>query len=262
MSRRIVLFIAFTLTPALFAQEPLQDSVSSDAYTAAGLNVDYENFDQDLSDWTLVSIELKRRTTRGTLIGRVTRGDRFDRTGVQYEIDAYPKLGKGTYAYLNAGVSSDSIFPDLRLGAQIYRSLPRSWEVSLGARYLDFDTSDVTLLTGSIARYVGNWYLAAQPYFSDKDRGSSASVSGTVRRYFESRDDYFGIRGSFGEVPDQDIFLAQPVDLQSWSIGLEAKRKLSDRWVISGGAGYRDQELGRTNERQSIYASAGLEARF
>ena len=44
-------------------------------------------------------------------------------TGTQVEVDAYPRLGHGTYLYLNAGLSGASIFPGQRLGAEYYAGL-------------------------------------------------------------------------------------------------------------------------------------------
>lgn len=258
----VLLFTAAcSAVTALAQDEVVEQTRSRETYTAVGVDYDYENFDE-LSDWHLTSVEVKRKGSLGSIIGRVTHGDRFDRTGQQFEVDAYPRLGRGTYAYLNVGYSDDSIFPKHRLGAQIYRSLPRSWEASLGVRWLDFENSDATIWTGSIGKYKGNWYFSAQPYVSEKDPGTSASVHGLARRYYRTADDYLGVRVGYGEVPEQAIFLADPVELQSWSARIEGKRRIT-RWLIfSGSLGVREQEIRRGSERQSVFASVGIERRF
>ena len=263
MRSKLVLLATLSIcaVPAA-AQETARELIEGRAYTAVAVSWDHDSFTDTLSDWNLWSLELKRKGTAGSIIGRVTHGDRFDRTGQQFEIDAYPKLGKGTYAYLNAGYSDDSIFPRYRVGAQIYRSLPYSWEASLGARWLDFESSEVTLWTGSIARYYRNWYYSAQPYVSDKDNGTSASLQFLARRYFSTRDDYVGLRAGYGEVPEQDILLAQPAELQSWSLRVEGKRQITPRWIVNGSVGFRNEELRVTSTRESVTASFGLETRF
>lgn len=254
--------LAFAVVP-LFAQEDVPEQIRSrETYTAIGIVHDYENFDDNLSDWNLTSLELKRKGTYGSIIGRVTHGERFDTTGQQFEVDAYPRLGDGTYAYLNFGYSDDSIFPRYRAGAQIYRSLPRSWEASVGARWLDFESDDVTLWTGSIGKYTGNWYVSLQPYLRDTEHGTSASANLLARRYFATADDYFGFRVGYGENPEQDIFLGTDLQFQSWSASLEAKRRVTDRFVIRGSVGTREQEVRRDFERGSFFASLGLETRF
>lgn len=263
--KRIVLslIIGCAVSSTLHAQEELpRDLVRGDAYTAVGVSIDHESFADSISDWNLYSLEIKRKGARGSIIGRVTHGDRFDRTGQQFEIDAYPRIAPGTYAYLNAGYSDDTIFPRHRLGAQIYRSLPRSFEASVGVRWLDFENTDALLWTGSVGRYHRNWYFSVMPWVSDKDTGTSASLQLLARRYFRTGDDYVGIRGGYGEVPEQDIRLADPADLQSWSVRLEGKRRMTPRWVISGTAGVRDEEIRRGSNRESVFLSVGLETRF
>lgn len=263
MKLKSLLFIALAaLALPCVAQQPSREVVRGTEYTAVGASWNHETFRGTLSDWNLYSVELKRKNARGSIIGRVTHGDRFDRTGQQFEIDAYPKLAPGVYAYLNAGYSDDPIFPNHRLGAQIYKSLPRSWEASLGLRWLDFESRDVTIWTGSVGKYRRNWYFSAQPYVSDKDTGTSASLHGIARRYFRTGDDYFGVRAGYGEVPEQDIRLENPADLVSWSARVEGKRRITPTWIINGSVGVRDEELRQGSSRESVFASLGLETRF
>ena len=49
------------------------------------------------------TLKLGRKTKYGSIIGRVNINNRFNTTGTQFEIDAYPKIAKGVYAYLNFG---------------------------------------------------------------------------------------------------------------------------------------------------------------
>ena len=250
------------------AQETEREREQGPANTF-GFDYDYENFDDDgaveLEDWHLASAELGHRFTGfGSVIGRVNWGKRFGEDGLQYEVDAYPRLGKGTYAYLNAGFSNDDIFPERRYGLQIYRSLGGGFEASIGARLMDFGDSEVTIYTGSIGKYSGNWYVTLQPYFADSDSREDMSQSATVmaRRYFRSADDHMTFRGTFGQVPETDILLQQSVELDSWSVRLERQRPLTKTFFIRGYVGYRDQELLFDRERQSILASVGFRARF
>ena len=71
----------------------------------------YETYNQTFNPWKTVALALGHRFDLGTVILRTNRATRFDTWGTQVEVDAYPHLTDGTYAYLNLGHSGDSIFP-------------------------------------------------------------------------------------------------------------------------------------------------------
>lgn len=226
------------------------------------IEYEYEEFDEVLEPWHLYKLEYTRRTGKGSIIGRVNLAERFGRSGTQYEVDAYPRLRQGTYAYVSAGYSEDSIFPEWRYGAQIYQSLPRSWELSVGARRLEFSSSNVTLYTGSIGKYKGNYYTSLQPYVRKVDEGYSTSGVLTIRRYYSSADDYLTFRGSYGESPEIDIFLEEEVRTTSWSLKLEGRKKITERFLIEAQAAIRDQEIRAGTRRESFSVSAAILRRF
>ena len=60
-----------------------------------------------------------RQTKYGSIIGKVNFNRRFNENGLQYEVDLYPKISKGLYAYVNIGVSNSFLFPDVRFGAEL-----------------------------------------------------------------------------------------------------------------------------------------------
>jgi YaiO family outer membrane protein len=155
------------------------------------------------------AIKYARQTRYGSIIGRINIDRRLGEYGTQYELDLYPKIAKGTYAYLNFGVSGSSLFPDYRYGAEIFKSLPRSFEVSLGLRGLQYDTTTM-IYTGSVTWYNGNNYWSFRPYFTPGDNGTSSSGTLTYRKYRSDADNYFGINAGLGISPElnQNYFLA------------------------------------------------------
>ena len=155
------------------------------------------------------AVKYARQTRYGSIIGRVNIDRRLGEYGTQYELDLYPKIAKGTYAYLNFGVSGSSLFPDYRYGAEIFKSLPRSFEVSLGLRGLQYDTTTM-IYTGSVTWYNGNNYWSFRPYFTPGDNGTSSSGTLTYRKYRSDADNYFGINAGLGISPElnQNYFLA------------------------------------------------------
>lgn len=142
-------------------------------------------------------------TKYGTLIGRLNYSHRFDDNGIQPEVDFYPSLWKGAYAYLNYGFTISSLYPRHRVGIEIYQSLPKSLEVSYGFRYMYFDPySDVLIYTGSLGWYISNYWLNLRIYLTPDKGTLSRSFNFTARKYLSDADSYIGIIMGAGFSPD------------------------------------------------------------
>ncbi|MCM2314593.1 MAG: YaiO family outer membrane beta-barrel protein [Thermoanaerobaculia bacterium] len=224
---------------------------------------EYEDFDDDTEAWQLSSIDYSHKFQEfGTVILRVSQADRFGTEGVQYEVDMYPKIRKGTYAYLSVGVSGSSLFPERRYGAQIWQSLGNGYEGSLGVRYLAFDDA-VTVWTGSIGKYKGNYYYVLSPYVVDGDDGTSATGILEIRRYFgDDPDDVFTFRVGYGNAPDVDTLLQVTTTLDHFSVGIGRDWKVGEHFVLGADIGYRDREYNVNVERQSVYVKGSFKYRF
>lgn len=227
------------------------------------LEHEYESFDDDTEDWQLTSLDYSHKFQGfGSVILRVSGADRFGTEGTQYEIDMYPSIRKGLYAYLSVGVSGSSLFPERRYGAQIWKSLGRGYEASIGARYLAFD-DPVTVWTGSIGKYKGNYYYVLTPYVVDDEDGTSASGILEIRRYYgDDTDNVFTFKVSYGNAPDVDTLLQITTTLDSFSIGVGRDWKVAEHYVIGGEVGYRDREYNVNVERQSYYVKGSFKYRF
>lgn len=238
------------------------DSSKRPASSQVGFWYEYEDFDTNLDPWQLGYLELSKKFGFGSVIARVNRADRFGKTGDQYEIDSYPRLWKGSYAYLNFGKSSASIFPETRYGLQVYQNLKHGWEVSLGARRLEFTSSDVTIYTGSLGKYKGNYYYTFTPYVTPGDDGTSASGSLMMRKYFATGDEYFELRGSYGKVPETDILLQATTSLENWSVFADLQKPIARNLLFRTQAGYRNQQPRIGATQRSYVLGAGLKWRF
>ncbi|MFM2370088.1 MAG: hypothetical protein RL619_2409 [Bacteroidota bacterium] len=146
-----------------------------------------------------------RQTKYGSIIGKVNFNRRFNENGLQYEVDLYPKISKGFYAYANIGFSNSFLFPDVRFGAELYKSLPKSFEVSLGFRALKYSTT-TTIYTGSVGWYYGNSYWSFRPYITPGDAGTSTSGTITYRKYRSDADNYLGLSLGMGFSPEANQF--------------------------------------------------------
>ncbi|WP_100613406.1 YaiO family outer membrane beta-barrel protein [Confluentibacter citreus] len=147
------------------------------------------------------SLRYIRRTKYGSIHARFNYSERFGSTGSQVEVDMYPTISQGFYAYLNVGVSDSYLYPKLRYGAELYKSLLKGFEVSLGFRSLKYSET-TNIYSGSLGWYTGNSYFLFRSYVTPGDPGASMSGSLTYRKYGKDMFNYFSVEAGMGFSPD------------------------------------------------------------
>jgi len=240
--------------------EPTREVTAVRRYV--GADYSYAWFHGDIDPWQLAAISVGRRGPRGSVIGRANLAQRFGSNGAQVELDAYPRIRPGMYAYLNVGYSNDNIFPQWRSGGELFSNLPRAWEASLGYRQLRFGGAPVTLLTGSLGKYVGNSWLSLRPYVRVKPDGVSASLGITGRKYGADADNYLGARISAGTSPSDRADPTEIARTSSWSASLQGSRSLRPGLFGTWSLGMEQEELSSTTTRKKLEGSFGLRTEF
>lgn len=223
--------------------------------TMVSADFSYQSFGGTIDPWRMGSVSLAHRTSAGSLIARVNVANRFATNGSQVEVDAYPSIRKGTYAYLNAGYSASSIFPGWRAGAEIFQSLPAAWEASLGVRQLRFSGVPVTLYTGSVGLYSGDYWISLRPYVRS---GSSASAGLTVRRYGEDNEHFVGAFASFGSSPTDHLTPDELARTNSFNGGIQGSTSLAKRILGTWALSASQEGLDNGASRHSWTASGGI----
>lgn len=214
----------------------------------------YEEFSKYFSPARFAFVQGSRATYLGSVVARLNYANRFGMQAIQPEIDLYPKIGRNFYAYLNAGFSNGLLFARQRYGAEIFASLPHSLEASAGLRFLSFSPqSKVTIYTGSLGYYTGNFWLSLRPYLTPDSARTSMSAALTVRRYFKNPEHYFSVRVGAGFSPE--LLNTQTASgsnskafysLKSQSVNLGYQYPVSKKWTVNGNI-----TLGR---QQSLFA--------
>ena len=228
-----------------------------------GADYSYQTFNGSIDPWQLAALSLTRRTTQGSLIARVNYASRFGSSGGQFEMDAYPRLTKNAYAYLNLGYSTSNIFPAWRSGGELFLSLPQAWEASLGYRQLRFSGSPVTLFTGAVGKYVGNYWFSLRPFVRPEVTGTSASAHVTARRYFEDGDHYVGVRVGYGSTPpDQVPDAAALTRTHAFSAAVQGSGDLRMGLLGTWSLGYDNEELASGAIRRSWTLALGFRMRL
>lgn len=243
------------------AREGLKSARLVQMKHSVSLSFRHDSFGEIFEPWNFYELQLSRQTRYGSVIGRVQYANRFSTNGVQFNLDAYPSITNGLYAYISAGYSDASIYPGTRFGMSLYKSLPRAFEAEAGIRYLKFSTSDIFIYTSSLTKYRGSYMFTGRTYVLPSEVGTSMSGSLLIRRYLGSESSYIGISGGYGSASN-DIQFAQEVNtLNSWSLAAEAQYPFNKRILLSGTAGMDSEEF-RAYTRDRFSFKVGLSFRF
>lgn len=178
-----------------------------------GISYDYTSFDKQFPDpWHLLSIDYSRSTKLGSVAARINYANRFKETGVQYEIDAYPRISKTFYSYVSVGFTDkEGIFPKSRAGFSLYANLPKSFEAEAGFRYLNFG-SETWIYTVYLGKYYKNWLFNARTYLTPSSSTISQSYNLGARYYYAgTADDFVWLNIGTGISPD-DRAIAQQLN--------------------------------------------------
>lgn len=234
---------------------------------SVAINYNFTSFGKQVNDpWHISGFEYSRSTPVGAVTGRVSYANRFNRNGLQFEAESYPKLSKVVYAYINGGFSSrDGIFPQYRGALSIFSSLPAHYEAELGIRYLKFKSSN-EIYTAAISKYYRNYWFNLRTYLSPGSGSLSQSYFLSSRYYFGGTDDYFTFGLGTGISPDdidRNILLEQSGTTSNhYSISAGFKKAIRALNIISVNAGWNNQQLTAGGYSNQFELGFGYQRRF
>lgn len=265
VTRRSLLWLAVPLAcvaaPTALAQETAVKATRA-PFTAVAGELSHVAFSGDTDPWHLASVALWRRSSAGTFIARVNYANRFATDGVQVEADAYPRLSDRVYLYFNAGYSGATVFPEWRFGAEAFTALPGAWEASAGVRQLRFHGAPVTMLTGAVGKYVGNYWVSLRPYVRTHDGTTSATTTMQARRYFEDGDHWMGASVTYGGSPTERITPDAVALTRTFGIAVNGSTALTPRLLGTWMLGHDAERLSPGSTRRSVTVTAGLRRSF
>ncbi len=261
----------FSLLLALIPAFAFNAPAAADQTTSADANyLNTISFDSDYSvisnlkqNWNLATLAYGRQFNFGSVTGYISKANRFSENGYQYGIYAYPHLFKGAYLYLNYARSGSPLFPENRYDSEIFFSLPHAYEFSVGERYMQF-SSITRIYTGSIGKYIGNYWISYRPYITPGKVGTSVSHTLTVRRYFESAEHYISFYTSVGSSP-MNLDQIDPASIDAFhttTFKVSGLNPLSKRLALGWGVAYSRQAFPRSTMRYVWDFSAGLAYKF
>jgi len=241
-------------TVSAMKEDSGSDTLSKDVDIFLGYY--FDTFSQPYSRfWQIFRIGAQYESPAGPLLGTFNFGNMHAdtgvaivETGIQVQLEYWPKISEKSYGWLAYAYSPFRHFPRHRAAAEYWYNLDRGWVVSAGASYFYFDRN-IFIPTFSVEKYTGKYWLAARTYLHFKDAGTSASVFLSARRYFNNTD-YVQLTTGAGTAPDEPWDLAADLDRQkAMTVKLSASKKISDSFTVKLGAGYSREEYINEQER-------------
>jgi YaiO family outer membrane protein len=228
------------------------------------IRTDYtlDTFNDDRDPWHETTLWLTRRTPMGPVIVRGGYAQRFGDDDELVEIEFYPRLRPGTYAYLGAGFSAGhELYPHGRYSFDLYQSLGRGFEASGGARYMDFGTT-TQIYVGTLSKYVGNWMLTAKVFHVPGDLGSTTYQGGFRRYYGADGTSYVGFNYSHGLSKEEVYAISDLAALDANTIRGELEHLAGNRvrLILNGGTSRQERANGLPLWQTTI--TAGVSVQF
>lgn len=224
-----------------------------------------DRFNDGRATWQEQFLSLTRETPAGSLILRSSRAERFGFTDEQFEIEFYPSVRPGTYAYVAVGFAPDhALYPTNRMAFDLYQSLGRGVEVSGGYRRLAFGGAPTHIYLGTLTKYLGNWMLTGKVYHVPGE-GSLDSTSGhaQARRYFgSSGTSFLGMGYSRGLSREEIRGAGDLLSLDNDTVRGQLDALVTERWRLKFDVSSSRQERARASALWQTSVGAGFAIQF
>lgn len=231
---------------------------------AVGGQLVFEHVD-GIDPWVTLSAHRTFVPRWGAAAARITAAQRFGSTGLQGEVEAYPRAGRVGYLYMAAAVSPhEKVFVPVRGALELFSSPTRSMEVSAGARLFQVASRSIIAYTGSIGGYRGNYWYAFRPYVVRQSGSLSTTGQLSLRRYWAGRYDHVGMylsatRGSDPTV-DDPLRIDRAPDLTTFSARVERLRPIrGGRMRVGYGLGVESEEVAQSDRRMHVVGTFRVE---
>lgn len=231
-----------------------------------GLSYDFVHFDQQFDKpWHLTSISYGRQTELGSIGLNLNYANRFGGSGLQAEIEAYPRISKTFYAYVSGAYSNDpGIFPEYRAGFSLFANLPAALEAEAGLRFLYFNRRNI-IYTLALGKYYKNYWFNFRTYLTPAKNNISQSYAVNTRYYYGGPDDYLSLSAGTGISPDDtqnNVLLAADYQLKSTNISAGYRRAINYRNIVGVGVSWLNQEYMRSKWGNQYNLNLSYQLRF
>jgi len=176
-------------------------------------------------------VEYSHKFSKSAIVGRANIGNVSTETQMLFETDFYQTFSNKSYLYANAGFSTgETIFPVAKAGLEYYFAPQKKFNFSLGARFMHFESDDITLLTGQIAYNAGIYSFAYRPYYDTSNELFSHVLS--VQRTNEEKERIIRLELQYGNVPYLYLYNNFTQPLKAYRAGIQYQHRFGDSFFV------------------------------
>ncbi|TDW47731.1 YaiO family outer membrane protein [Flavobacterium sp. 270] len=253
------IYVTDNSTQKISALRTLIAHKSKDAVAISYLNI--STYDPGQAPQHYGYVEYAHKFSKSSLVGRANVGYVNNDTQMLFEADYYQTFSKRNYLYVNTGVSTGkTIFPVAKAGLEYYFAPLKSFDFSLGLKYLHFDTTDVTLLTGQAAYRTGSYTLAYRPYYDTANELFSHVLS--IQHTNEEKENLIRLELQYGNVPYLYLYNNFIEPLKAYRIGLQYQQRIGDSFFVRPVLLYEYEEYLPSEYRHRLNAQIIITKRF
>lgn len=176
-------------------------------------------------------VEYSHKFSKSAIVGRANIGNVSTETQMLFETDFYQTFSNKSYLYANAGFSTgETIFPVAKAGIEYYFAPQKKFDFSLGARFMHFESDDITLLTGQIAYNAGIYSFAYRPYYDTSNELFSHVLS--VQRTNEEKERIIRLELQYGNVPYLYLYNNFTQPLKAYRAGIQYQHRFGESFFV------------------------------
>lgn len=149
--------------------------------------------------WHTVTGGLRYTHDSGSIALQGLTATRFDLWDQAVVAEAWQDLWPGAYGNLRLlGTVGPEVLPSWDVFGELFQSFADTWELSGSYRLMQFNSGGVHFAQLGVGKYLGNWYLRAQPMAFFANEGPGASLTLWARYFLDSADNYVELRTGVG----------------------------------------------------------------
>jgi YaiO family outer membrane protein len=219
----------------------------------AGRNESFSDGRSDYSDLE-AAFKFGLFDDRAPVILKAARAWRFGEHDDRLGIEAYPRLWKGAYGYVDLILSPAGGFsPDSSLHVEVFQSVLPWMEVSLGARRMAFPGGGVSMLAGSLGAYWGKFHSTLRTFAAFGEGESEFTWIAGLRRYF-SRTNFVWAGVGHGSRSIEGVSVGDLLGGRSWLGEAGADLTVLRHVRLRGVFALRRESTGLTSTSLSLVA--------
>jgi YaiO family outer membrane protein len=203
------------------------------------LSWEYFSFSEGRTPWSTETFAVKRAVPFGALSLGLTRVLRFDIVDYAVLFDNYIDLWRRAYTNVRFQITRQPVvLPRADFVVEVFQGFGSAWEGSGNYRLMKFPDKNVHILGGSLAYYVGGWYLRAKSQLALAEESTNLFTMAAARRYLGKVDNFVDLSAGAGK--EVEAGQGAPLFFSSYVIIARAQYFIHSQVGLSVGVSFQE----------------------